>query len=49
MNSEGDVIENHFDESFVNKSREWDVKILPLIANYVEDFDGEVIHSPFRS
>ncbi|RLE79996.1 MAG: hypothetical protein DRJ51_06680 [Thermoprotei archaeon] len=38
----GNVIEVHYNEEFVRKSREWGVKILPLVANRA--FDRETVH-----
>ncbi|MCD6369410.1 MAG: hypothetical protein J7L38_06410 [Thermoproteales archaeon] len=42
VDSNGNILEKYFDEYFVNKSKEWGVKVVPLVAN--EGFNREIVH-----
>ncbi|RLF20462.1 MAG: hypothetical protein DRZ82_02155 [Thermoprotei archaeon] len=42
VNEEGRVVEIYYDEELVRRSREWNIKVIPLIAN--KDFDPAIVH-----
>mgnify|MGYP003877823477 CR=1 FL=1 len=45
IDSEGRVVELAYDEALVERSREWGVKVLPLVSN--EGFRGDICHKIF--